>query len=186
MSNEDTLRALGKLIPEGADAQRDAVHIAVAPVVADEVLQPGDRVAFVAGSHKRVRRFGTTIGIIDPFLSDSVQPGQTCWLYLNPGSITSLRHDWTHPAFPQEHRTYLPAGASASERWIREYAVSIGLDYEDLMYGADEWVRGGEYLVRGGLLEGIGTPDEFWKHYESVREKAVSDEAKRNFFSCSC
>lgn len=195
MSNEDTLRSLGKIID--GSAQRDAVHIAVAPVVADEVLQPGQGIAFVANNSDRVRRFWTTIGIVDPFLTDSVQPGQRFFMFLHPGSITSLRHDWTHPAFSQEGRIHIPAGVSQEERRLREIAAAIGIGYEEMMSGADEWVEtsigskwGGEYLVQHGSEnwrdDFRAYVDEFWRLYEVVRGKTVPTEHKESFFSCSC
>ncbi len=88
---------IGKLI-EGADARRDAIHVAVAPVEAAEELGPGRHVALRAG--KAVHATGDDgIGIVDPFLRAPVLPGQRFWLFLYPNTITSLRHVWTHPAF---------------------------------------------------------------------------------------
>lgn len=76
--------------------------------------------------------------------------------------------------------------------WIKSYADGLGLHWRTLLEGADEWVRSkergrwGEYLVQGGLLEGERTSDEFWVHYEILRDKDVPEDAKTNFFSCSC
>ncbi len=92
---------LGKLI-EGT-AFRDAVHVAVAPVEAGEIVHPGDRVWLrddgtvsisTVGDHKAV-------GVVDPFLEEAtaVPKGAKFWLFLFPGTVTSLRHSWTHPAF---------------------------------------------------------------------------------------
>lgn len=88
---------LGELITEPQN--RDAVHIAVAPVIAVSKLAPGDHVGFIAGN--KVGRISAIrcVGIVDPFLRGEVNTGEQFWLYLYPGSITSLRHDWTHPAF---------------------------------------------------------------------------------------
>jgi hypothetical protein len=82
---------LGQLV--GGAAGRDAVHVAVVPMKAAVRLRPGCH----------VDRFGGTdyepVGIVDPFLLQPVEPGQTFWLCLYPGTVTSLRHVWTHPAF---------------------------------------------------------------------------------------
>src|SRR5262249_45454600 len=79
------------------DARRDAVHIAVAPVVAAARLQPGQHVELRQDG--RGQPGDKPVGIVDPFLTDSVLPGERFWLFLYPGTITSLRHVWTHPAF---------------------------------------------------------------------------------------
>lgn len=79
-----------------------------------------------------------------------------------------------------------------AEKWIREFAGQIPLDYRTLMDGADEWVRDkeqggyGEYLCFGGLLEGEYVPDEFWTHYEIVRGVEVKEGHRGSFFTCSC
>lgn len=81
-----------------ADARRDAVHIAVAPVVAGTYLLPGDNVT-LDDDGCAYAALPNTIGIVDPFLRCPVQKGERFWLFLYPGTVTSLRHVWTHPAF---------------------------------------------------------------------------------------
>jgi hypothetical protein len=81
-----------------ADARRDCVHVAVAPVTTAERLAPGERVGLLDGN----RIAGGAIqhiGVVDPFLLRPVEAGQRCWLFLFPGTVTSIRHVWTHPAF---------------------------------------------------------------------------------------
>jgi hypothetical protein len=87
---------LGQLI-EG-EQFRDAIHIAVAPVTAAEGLRPGQHVG-VRNDGRASTKGVALIGIVDPFLRTDVEEGQRCWLFLYPYTITSLRHDWTHPAF---------------------------------------------------------------------------------------
>lgn len=76
---------LGSVIT--GSAGRDAVHVAVIPMTAVRVMQPGERLQN---------------GLVDPFLEAPVQPGERYWLCLFPGTVTSLRHVWTHPAYPDE------------------------------------------------------------------------------------
>lgn len=90
---------LGRLIDDG-DRRRDAIHIAVAPVTAAQRLAPGRHVGLVrADDLELVGPCDNPIGIVDPFLAADVEPGQRFWLFLYPGTITALRHVWTHPAF---------------------------------------------------------------------------------------
>lgn len=95
---------LGKLIDEN-ERRRDAVHIAIAPVTAASHLAPGQPVGLIQeGNIELVGSCDQNIGIVDPFLKDTVEPGQRFWLFLYPGTITGLRHLWTHPAFTSHAR----------------------------------------------------------------------------------
>jgi hypothetical protein len=90
---------LGQVIENG-DRRRDAIHIAVAPVTAAARLIPGQHVGLVEqGNLELVGPCERNIGVVDPFLAQPVEPGQRFWLFLYPGTITGLRHIWTHPAF---------------------------------------------------------------------------------------
>ncbi len=90
---------LGRLVEDG-DRRRDAIHIAVAPVTAAERLAPGQHVGLIQeGNLELVGPCESAIGIVDPFLVEDVEPGQRFWLLLYPGTVTSLRHIWTHSAF---------------------------------------------------------------------------------------
>jgi hypothetical protein len=179
---------LGELIT--GEAGRDAVHIAIIPAIASGRLAPGTRVG-LKGPDKRASAGALKpIGIVDPYLQGPVFDGEKFWLFLLPRTITSLRHVWTHPDLPVEAARGEPAvdstGVDVSQRWIEDYALRLGLDYQQLMDGADDWVRRGEYLCEGGLLEGSYTSDEFWDHYQIVTGKHVNESEKTNFFTCSC
>lgn len=92
---------VGSLIGKDEVARRDAIHIAVAPVIAGTPIRPGSHIRLtetglgVWASYKD----GETIGIADPFLKEEIRRGERFWLFLYPNTITSLRHVWTHPAF---------------------------------------------------------------------------------------
>lgn len=80
-----------------ADEGRDAVHVAIAPTTAPCELRPGQHV----DADGNPEGPGVVpVGIVDPFLREPVRPGERFWLLLYPNSVTSLRHDWTHPAYP--------------------------------------------------------------------------------------
>lgn len=168
-----------------ATEQRDAIHMAVAPVIAASTLVPGQRVGFLPdGRGAAVQPF---VGIVDPFLKTAVLEGQRFWLLVEPNTITSLRHQWSHPAFQGE--TESPT-RSADEEWLRDFADDVYTPYERLMEGAAEELRHpGNYPV---ILD-IDTPNraysdigEFWKRYRNVTHANVPEGYSNTFISCSC
>lgn len=183
MADEHT--GLGELIT--TDKGRDAVHIAIAPVTVAEKLFPGQRVVFADDCCERVKGAPANawIGIVDPFLTAPVFPGQRFWLWMRPGSITSLRHEWTHPAFAAQSNSDTK---ESSERWIRNLAEEHNVTYRQIMEHAAMQASGDEfpYLIGGSEMEGSSTPQEFWDHYETVTGQKVPDARRENFFSCSC
>lgn len=172
---------IGSII-EGNVWERDAIHVAVLPVIAGERLYPGTKVIFLDNTSTTVIEADNTeepVGVVDPFLPWGVLEGQRVWLFLNPGSITTLRHVWTHPEVDT-----IPVMASVE--WIRDFANNLSLSYAELMLGARYWIVEGDRLTRGSNLEGQSVPPEFWAHYQAVTGKVVPAEAQQNFFSCSC
>lgn len=87
---------LGKLVP--VDAQRDAMHVAVLPALAGVVMEPGTHVRMQDGY---AYAGGNTIGIVDPFLTEPVKPGNRFYVVIYPNKVTNLRHDWDHEELPR-------------------------------------------------------------------------------------
>lgn len=186
-SRLEKIPQFGKLITE--PQFRDAVHIAVAPVVAGENLIPGTRIGF-SGYPDTVGVVDNIIGIVDPFLQHSVKKGDTFYMFLLPNTITSLRHEWTHPAFEEiedlEKTFKRLKGAVAEEQWISDFAENIGSNYHEMMESAKEFLENGDYLVRGGTFEGVYIPDEFWDKYEIIKNATISSSDRGSFLGCSC
>lgn len=185
----DALETLGTLIDENAG--RDAIHLAVEPIIAGEPLMPGWHVGLKEGkavTDDAVKK----VGIVDPFLKKNILRGERFWLIVYPRTITSLRHVWSHPDFQDEPTVELSVRINPSEQWIRDFAARVGLKYDILMQGARDWVEDkkqggyGEYLCFGSLLDGEYVPDEFWDHFQVVEGIAVEEIHRGSFFTCSC
>lgn len=177
---------LGVLID--ANQQRDAIHIAVAPVIAAERLVPGSHIGFAGNDTDHVTaRAQTLIGIVDPFLKAIVEHGERCWMFLYPQTITSLRHDWTHPAFAPVKTEPAPT-KSDSQLWIENFAVELDQTYSRLMAAAARWLTAENYTYdnseRYKRVDRAKWP-EFWEHYEIVTGRLVNDHSA-TFFTCSC
>jgi hypothetical protein len=168
---------VGRLIDE--HEQRDAIHIAIAPVVASEKLFPGQDIGLVNGNACVCTK---PIGIVDPFLKAPVFPEQRFFMFLYPNTITSLKHSWTHPAF---ETVKLKSLVDISRQWIERFADQHCETAEVIMDAARGFLETGDYLCRGEKFEGEYVPDEFWHHYEIVTGKSTEGKGS-NFFTCSC
>lgn len=188
----DALHTLGTKI--GPDEHRDAIHLAVEPAVASGTVFPGQHVGrLVDGRYSP--QATKLVGIVDPFLKDTVYPGERFWLIVYPRQITSLRHVWEHPDFPTSLGTVEPAAQSParpattvaeSHAALEAVAVDAGLDYAALIEGANRFLDQGRYLIEGGRWDGFRIPDDFWWHFERVTGRRVPEGERGNFFSCSC
>jgi hypothetical protein len=190
--SDHTLDAIGKKLTGGE--RRDAVHFAVAPIQAGGFLRAGERVKFAPGSTEVVVSWDyddrPPVGIIDPFLEDSyVANGERCWLFLYPSTITGLRHEWTHPAFPDQQPQPVAQPEESpreySERWLRGFAEKYRGDYDDMIAG----VQSGEGAFFGDDLEyGDFRPgSEFWRHVSVVTGKDFTEKhIDSTPFRCAC
>lgn len=166
----------------GPQALRDAVHIAVLPARAGSNFKPGEKVHVVDGV--AVRSTSRSHGLADPFRTGTIKSGTNMWVLLYPGTITSLRHDWTHPTIGDSEVAM--ADMVNSRDWIAEYAYSIGSNYDELVTAAGDWIETGQYLNKGEVLEGVSLHEDFWHHYEIVTGKQVREADRESFFSCAC
>jgi len=172
---------LGKII-EG-EQQRDAIHVAIAPVVAADQLDPGQHIGI--DSEGLGSLHANKIGIVDPFLKDGVFPGQRFWLFLYPNTVTGMRHHWVHPAFTAQESVVIPADKAASEAWLRNFISKADCpDYHTVLAaainGTDAWDD--DYMHFSGVDAHGEIPAEFWRHVEVVTGQKISLRPK--FFSC--
>lgn len=163
---------LGKLIT--SEQHRDAIHVAVMPMEAGAALYPGVHVGVENGI---ARQSGELIGVVDPFLKELVQEGEKFWLFLYPGSIKSLRHEWLHPAFDGDAcRDILKED---SERWLRKFCIEHPTDRGDSI-DYDAMIE--KLKDEDGLEHGFNAPEitsEFEKHFKIVTGSEV-----KGYFTC--
>lgn len=178
----DALETLGTIIDETAG--RDAIHLAVEPVVAGMALNPGDYIRLHKGV--AIHAGDDAVGIVDPFLRNMVERGERFWLVVLPRTITSLRHVWSHPAFPEQ----VTSGERArSEAWLREFVSRSDCpSYEEVIglavghqHGED---AGHGYLLVDGEDAHGEIPPEFWDHVQVVT--GIEMRHRATYFSCSC
>lgn len=168
---------LGAGVPDGAD--RDAVHVAVIPCIATRGLQPGQHVG-VGGGHAHART-EEKIGIVDPFLTGPIEEGSRIYVCLYPGSITSMRHHWRHPA--------IDPPVTDAEQWLRDYAFAHN-HYDTPHVGFQNLIDGlktGDLFFHGDdlhSLDELPDADELKRHAEEYL--GIKIDWDKFTFRCSC
>lgn len=186
---------LGRLI-EGDDAQRDAIHIAIIPlIIGEDYMQHGERFRLKYGS-KTIALSGEyengatpTLGILDPFIDTfkSIMEGQKVWGFLFPGTVTGMRHHWKHPSFDKEETP-----ENIYEVWLREFADKWNFNFSQLIEAGIGEGKELPYVVANGFdlhtadeLE--GDEEKFWYNLEMYTKKNFSPEHRKGLtWSCTC
>lgn len=196
----DALETLGSILDD--KQKRDAIHLAVEPVIAGEWLYPGAHIT-VENGIAFASKVGEGLGIVDPFLQERVNKGERFWFVMYPRMVHSLRHVWSHPAFKDEVKEEeVPAAPSKeeSEKWLREFIEKSDCPGFDIVIAAAtgkplpgderEWGASyentGDYLYFQGMDAHSEIPPEFWDHIENYTGVKVPQEMRATSFSCSC
>lgn len=193
MSDQSKL-GIGQIIT--SEQFKDAIHVAVAPVEAAFDLYPGQHISLNVEGKATPGELRESIGVVDPFLKHKVTTGERFWLFLYPGSITSLRHDWSHPAFQDATAPVVGNGGgsvmSESEKWMRNWARKhMGEDY----YGENTYLtedQAYENAIQAGHNKHVGPYENardyidntWWNHWETIT--GCKGDRDDNYFSCSC
>lgn len=186
MSADKTTQALGTIHTEPMN--RDAIHIAVAPITLAQILSPGDPIALVPGTTDegmQPTEHVKAIGILDPFITRRfLNVGERCFVFLYPMTITGLRHVWSHPAFPETTLIVVPPPVT-QEPAILNVARQLGWTYEETAARAGEAAQRNESMSTwDNEMYDQATP-AFWDAVYRVTGFRHKD-PDRAWFSCAC
>lgn len=162
------------------------------PVIADYNLNPGERVGVSEDGTKTDSGSANHVGIVDPFLTQRVKQGETFWLFLFQGSVHTLRHEWTHPAFPTgTERPGAVTVMQVAEAWLRDYAIKLK-PYEGPKEAYDNLIEGFRQKEIHGhgkdvhCLSDVDDADLLMMHAEVVLGFRPDLNDPDFGFSCSC
>ena len=145
-------------------------------------MVPAQHVGFVDGSEEVVSANAKNkIGIVDPYIErQRVNPGDKFYLCLYPGTVTGLRHQYSHPAFKDSG-----SDKDAAEKWLMDFASKYYIDYDALVDGASSGA-GGCFGDDDGP-SAFSNSYEFWDHLEALTGKTFSETHRDNtYFRCAC
>lgn len=193
-THTDALATLGTII--GPEEGRDAIHLAVFNAIAGCFLTPGTHVVL---DEKKTTALpakpGNGVGIVDPFLLAPVEEGQRFWLIVYPRQITSLRHVWEHPKFPDgaepkvSETKWSEVTKEKAEKWLREFCEEADCPRFDVVVEAAEnnsrsWDK--DYLHFSGYDAHGEIPPEFWDYMEIYLGRKFGPNERPSYFSCAC
>lgn len=176
---------IGKILNDHI-AERDAIHVAVIPVVAEHKLTPGQRIGLTPNGLAS----GTAdkhIGIVDPFLTCDVRMGQRFFMFLFPNTVTGMRHHWRHPDVEDYNATNCNPDKEKARAILEQAAKRVGLSFDEVIEDMRTFLLSGHYRIEGGRWEGAGLWDnKYWDAYEIWTGKTAPDEDRGGVYSCSC
>lgn len=178
MNTDITQRPIG-------NESRDAIHVAVVPVQAATLLQPGDRVRIDENGRARLTRDAVIDGVVSPFMPHGlIKVDDWCWVMLRPGLVDDMKHVWACRSLDK----FLAPPSSEESARRRAYAedhltrlsgklgISLNQTIEALSYGgcADtdlDW--------QGEIQEAD------WEAYESYTGWRRPENCNK-YFRCAC
>lgn len=157
---------VGCVIAASSAVKRDAIHVAIAPVMAGETLARGTRIRILPEG-LAFRDEDNGIGIVDPFLRTAgVAIGERFWMFVEPGTISGLRHDWHHPVIDAAESKDPEVIAAIAA--ITAFARRCGKSYEDLMMDAASYAADGNQLSDRDMEYNEYDWVVFWKLYQKA------------------
>ena len=196
---------------EPEHCSRDAIHVAVVPCYSDRVVFPSQGLFVVARQSEnglwftRLAFREPATGIVDPFLDSAVQPGCSFWLCLYPGTVTSLRHRYSHPGVPEYNVPKIKPEVEEEEdrdlsiAWMRLFVNEVvdngylagytkRFTYEDAIKAGYDYQSTGDDMVFADDLNDDAPFEDYWKHWCVITGVPYTDSLKAEDapFSCAC
>jgi hypothetical protein len=173
---------LGELLGDDV-IHKDAIHVAIVPLTAAEKLKPGDRIRLDSGDREKARLAedgDPAIGIVDPFLSITLDKYDRFYACLYPGTVTGMRHEWDHPAWWTED----------SVAWLKDYAIRLSPYYDNPNEAYNRLCENlitGHIVCYGQVIQNLqDLPDAQQLKHHAERALNIIIDWDDFTFSCAC
>jgi len=179
---KDNAMTIGQLV--GHTGIRDAIHCPIISAVAKMNLNVGTPVSILETGEAEQSDLYSCVGIVDPFLRGFVQKGEQFWVWVRPGSISSLTHQWTHKRIP-EFAAVVPDKEKARVR-LQEFAEGpLHVSLEEMLATIEACRGDTDNALYDHGYESLGVYAGFWDDYELYTGKPdPNKEGWFYFFTC--
>lgn len=180
---KDNAMTIGQLV--GHTGVRDAIHCPIISAVAKMNLNVGTPVSILETGEAEQSDLHTCVGIVDPFLRRCVQRGEQFWVWVRPGSISSLTHKWTHKLIP-DFAEIVPAKEQARVR-LQEFAEGpLHVTLDEMLEAIEACRRDDDNALYDHGYESLSVYPGFWTDYELYTGKPDPNKAEGYFYFFTC
>ena len=175
----DNAQRLGVTLKQSDHGEKDAIHIPIIAVQAGQSLKPGDRVKVDKDGVAWKYQHGP--GVVDPYLRDPVQYPDFFWVFMDTGTITSLRHDWDHPEVLYQRSDQSETDIVMAKAWINDnISYPTGRSVEQIMQDARDYIREGKMFTEQGGQFRIRNEPDLWEW----EDKGEGRDGVKKFWEC--
>lgn len=170
---------IGEIIEDCLLVEKDAIHVPILPATAGERIMPGALVGINNAGYAVNEARG--IGVADPFIKRAIERDENFYLWLRPGTVKNLRHDWDHPVLEgiKDSRAF-----ERAEIAIKEFAGILDVSLEELLEAAEESTDGSLYFSRDIYYPADTQVAEFWRAHKAVYGSKIEVTSLNT--GCSC
>jgi len=174
---------LGKLISDKT-VERDAVHVAIYPAEAGMMLSPMQPVTVIDGVALAAKDRG--VGIVDPFLNETVFRGQCFWVCLYPDTVTGIVHHWKHAAFDDGNlREFDELPKIKAQKYLEHVAMCVDLNVGHLKTVLSNYIKYDRVEIFGYDIDYDFNTKEMWDAYFVITGNKITDSDTLPF-RCAC
>jgi len=181
---KDNAQTLGQRL--GHTGVRDAVHVPIISAKAAHELRPGQHVILNAdGSVSSCLTENTSLGVVDPYINGIIKPGDSVWVFVRPGSISTLTHHWTHPKVV-DITEVVPDKEKARIR-LQEFAENeLGVTLDRMLSAIEACRTDDGDALYSHSYESLSVYDGFWSDYEMYTGNSDPNKNEGYFYFFTC
>lgn len=172
---------VGQKITGTKPVYRDALHVAIIPLVAGEDMSPGQKIKLKSPNTDIAVKYDPLkdnihrdyIGVVDPMLHENVVMGERFYGFMKSGVVKGMRHHWDSNQFPTAGLFIKEEEEDVHYKYLKQHCESNSLNLEQFL----ETCQTDEDFMTTMRLEpdDYSMDDVFWYHLEQYTGMEFED-----------